>query len=77
MKKELQPIVSGIDMEKKSFLSPSGFLRQDIQYQFTENEPPGMYLIFALLMVANETPFDTKNRINISKQLTLATGQCH
>jgi hypothetical protein len=66
LKDGLAPIVKGIDMETKFVFSLSNLLGQDIKYQFTESDPYGMYLIFALLVVSDRTPFDTKNWVEVS-----------
>jgi len=60
------PIVRGIDMETKFVFRLSDFLGHVPKYQFIGSEPSGMYLIVALLVVANRTPFDTKNWINVN-----------
>jgi len=66
LKQGLVPIVKGIDMKTKFVLILSSLLGQEVKYQFTESDPSGMHLIFALLVVADRTPSDTKNWVGVS-----------
>ncbi|MDM8561872.1 hypothetical protein QUF54_00795, partial [Candidatus Marithioploca araucensis] len=66
LKQGLVPIVKGIDMETKSVLILSSLLGQEVKYQFTESDPSGMHLIFALIVVTDRTPSDTKNWVGVS-----------
>ncbi len=66
LKQGLVPIIKGIDMKTKSVLTLSRVLGQDVKYQFTENDPSGMHLIFALLVSADKTPSDTMNWVGVS-----------
>ena len=58
------PILKGIDMKDKLSLD----VGTDIQYTFTGNETPGMYIIFSMLVIANTDPTDPRNWFAIEMQ---------
>jgi hypothetical protein len=66
LKGGLTPIAHGIEMSQNSTFSISGILGQSIQYSPKGGEPQGMYSVFALLVVSDTDPSDTRNWIGIN-----------
>lgn len=56
LKEGLVPIAQGLDLAHKSTIKVSSILGKDVDVSFTGAEPQGMYLIFAILMIAGTTP---------------------
>jgi hypothetical protein len=56
LKEGLVPIAQGLDLAHKSTIKVSTILGKEVDVSFTGAEPQGMYLIFAVLMIAGTTP---------------------
>lgn len=61
MKAGLIPVARAIDLRIAASFNVSGKLGQAVEYTFTGGEPPGMYLIFALLVGSGEDPSDANH----------------
>lgn len=62
----LNAIVSGIDLTDTSTFTVSSVLNSQIEFSFTGQEPPGLYLVFALLVKSGDDPSDTRNWLGIN-----------
>lgn len=61
----LAPLVQGIDLTETSAFNVSSVFGRDIEYAWTGQEPAGVYLVFALLVVSGTDPADARNWIGM------------
>jgi len=61
----MKPFVEDINLAAPSSFTTSEIVGGDVKHALTENDPAGLYFVFALLVSANTSPSDTKNWIEI------------
>jgi hypothetical protein len=59
------PLVEDVDLSAPRTISTTEIVGRDLEYSLTNSIPPGLYFVFALLVVGDAAPADTRNWVEI------------